>query len=322
MGARAVETPVGFDYDDVLPTVRRAHPYASHADAEDAVQVAVEEHLKKGVPLTAANVVQRARSRLLSAMKRDARTLSLDAFEEKDVDQAPVELAIYEVDFDSHVRLAEADENPVLAERKRAALAGSSGAIRPRGTYVRASRYTDEQIAEVRRLRKEERLKFIEIEEQTGIERSYAAGLCRGTCRILPSCEGWTDEKMIEAVKIFARREGRAPTYREGQQRQDLPNPSVLFDHGRTWRQLLDEAGVPSTREWRRGAPWSFDEAVKVFREFYEREGRMPRSAELRNPLPSSVTTAKLFGTWSMATVRSIVEGAPPTLASADLCPT
>jgi hypothetical protein len=313
---RSIESSVvEFDYDDVLPTVQRVHPHASLADAEDAVQVAVEEHLRKGVSLIAANVVQRARSRLLTAKAREARTLSLDAFREADEDSTLVEVAIDEVDFDSHARLAEADENPVLAERKRAALAGASSGIKPRGTFARGSRYTDEQVAEVRRLRGLG-LKYADIEAQTGVERSYAASICRGKWRVMPSTEGWTNEKLDVAMQTFAKRRGRAPTYQEGQQRPDLPNRSVLSERGMTWRQLLDRAGCPSTREWRRCAPWTFDEAVRIIRDFVEREGRWPRNPDLRSPLPAAMTVRGLFGTWSMAEVRRIVEEAPPLLPS------
>lgn len=99
---------VDFDFDDVLPTVRAAAPGASTEEAEDAIQTAVVEHLRKGTPLTAPNVVQRAKSRLIDARKkRDNRHASLDAFREKDEDHAGFEFAVVEVDFDSHMALAE-----------------------------------------------------------------------------------------------------------------------------------------------------------------------------------------------------------------------
>lgn len=274
-------------------------------DVEEAVADAVVEVAAIGEPIRSpASVVStRARWRMLKLVKRAEREVSLDGLSSAD-DESPREIAIFEDDLDVHVEISEANDHPILAARLRAAAAGASPILAPRGTRSRTSRYSDEQIAEVRRLRNEEKLKFAEIAELTGVEKSYCSQICRGRARLLPSTEGWTEARMIEAIEIFARREKRAPTYQEAQQRADLPNPSIACERwGVTWRQLLDRAGVPSSREWRRCAPWTIEEAKAVLLDFYHREGRVPRKSDLRSPLPAPMTVRNLFGSWSMRVV-------------------
>jgi DNA-directed RNA polymerase specialized sigma24 family protein len=121
---------VAFDFDDVLPTVLRAHSAANRDDAEEAIQVAVAEALEKGWEMTAPNIVTCARRRLLNAMRRRERSnVSLDAFLEADEDTAPKEIAIEEVDFDSHVELAEIAANPVMRRRMEAVKRGNRPVI-------------------------------------------------------------------------------------------------------------------------------------------------------------------------------------------------
>jgi hypothetical protein len=306
-----IETMVEFDFDDVVATVGRFDSRANRDDAEEAVQQGVERLLRRGEPLYAAYVVNKARSCLSNAMKRrEQGNLSLDAFLEEEVDEAPVELAVEEVDFDAHVALGDVERHPVLSIRKAALEAGAAPVVAPRGSASPNGRYTDDEIAEVRRLRATG-AKFAEIETQTGVERSYAAAICRGKHRVLPTADGWTDERMIETVRIFARDEGRPPTYQEGHRRPDLPNPSTLTNKGKTWRWLLREAGCPSPyegqRQWRK--PWTYDEARAILRDFFERHGRMPHSRELRSPLPAGNTIHRLFGTRRSEVLKAMVLG-------------
>lgn len=277
-------------------------------DVEEAVADALVEVAevaeREEVRSASALVSMRARWRMLKLVKRADREVSLDDLSAGDEDEPPRDLAIAEDQLDVHVELSEVEEHPILAARLRAASAGAAPILAPRGGKSHAARYSDEQVAEVRRLRNEEKLKFAEIAELTGVEKSYCSQICRGRARLLPSTEGWTEARMIEAIEIFARREKRAPTYQEAQQRADLPTPSIACERwGITWRQLLERAGVPSSREWRRSAPWTLEEAKAILLDFYHREGRIPRKSDLRSPLPAPMTVRNLFGSWSMVVV-------------------
>lgn len=302
---------------DFAETVRGRVKGLSHDDAEDAISVAVSELLEKEPdhidfdrPLGGL-IVNLATWRAKSVKERaEARNLSLDAFAESDEDHRPVEVAVTEDQLDVHLELREYEGHPIMADRLRAASVGAAPIVAPRGASSHAARYSDEQVEEVRRLRNEEGMKFADIAEATGVEKSYCAQICRGRARLLPATEGWTEARMIEAIEIFARREKRAPTYQEAQQRADLPNPSIACERwGVTWRTLLDRAGVPSSREWRRCAPWTRAEADRAFWDFFEQNGYWPRTKEeLRNPLPSAVTSHKLYGTWRVSEIGRILE--------------
>jgi hypothetical protein len=135
-------------------TIQRAHSAASIDDAEEAAQTAAAELWAKGTPLTAPNVVTRARSRLRDRFnRREARNLSLDAFREEDIDEPSIELAVIEVDFDSHVQLAEVQQHPVTARKLALLQFGGAPRIMRRGAASRLARYSDEQVNRARALR-------------------------------------------------------------------------------------------------------------------------------------------------------------------------
>lgn len=205
---------VAFDFEDVLPTVRRAHSAATRDDAEDAIQTAVAELLEKGTPLTAPNVVTRARSRLLNAKaRRESRNASLDAFREEDVDNAPVELAIEEVDFDSHVALSD----PVTDARRRAVEGGcrSCRGWTPETVLVALQHYThvNGRPPAYRELMVDPNLPY-----PTTVKRWYptlnealkAAGL--RTRKHLIERPPWTFDEAREALRDYVADNGRLPT--------------------------------------------------------------------------------------------------------------
>jgi hypothetical protein len=238
--------------------------------------------------------------------RREAGNLSLDAFEESDDDEAPIELAIEEVDYDAHITLSEAKDNPILRERLRNVAVGASRALSPRGSACHSSRYSDETVAEVRRLRKTDRLTFRAIEERTGIERSLAADWCGGRGRLTPTTPGWTRSRAVRTVRTWTRRTGRAPTYGDGQRDPRLPNPSAAHRLFGSWRLMLHAADCPSPYTGRRLTAWSREEAAEVIRAFVHRNSRWPSSQDLiaEPDLPSPATCHRLFGTQSAAGLR------------------
>lgn len=303
MGTEAVE----FDYDDVLPTIRRAHPDASLADAEDAAQVAIEEHLRKGVPLTAANIVQRARSRLITAKTRGARTLSLDAFQESDADSAPLEVAVEEVDFDAHAELAEARRNPILRLRLEAAEQGAVATVRARGSTTHTTRYPIETVNEARRLRQDEGQSFEAIARQLSVSPAIIQRWCRGEARRMES-PGWSRELIIEAFQAFAREEGRRPTTEDVKWDKRLPALNVLYRLFPNMADALRAAGLPTCDQRRR---WDRDGVLDALLEFKDRTGRWPRHADIRDRpsgLPTYGSIERLFGTSSLVRLRKLAE--------------
>lgn len=305
----AVAPKIEFDRADVLPTIRRAWSSATVDDAEDALQTAVAELLTKGTSLTAANVVTRGRSRLISMKsRREAGNLSLDAFRESD-DDAPVELAIEEVDFDARLMLSEATGDPILRERLRNVAAGASRALAPRGTACHQSRHSDETVKEVRRLRSDDSLTFRAIEDRTGVERSLAAQWCRGVGRLTPTTPGWTTARARQSVQAWSRRHGRPPTYEDGQRDPRLPSPGTADRLFGSWRAMLEATGHPSPYAGRRLAPWSSDEGRRVIRAFVHRTGRWPsRQDMITEPnLPSPATCGRLFGTQGAAKLKTVI---------------
>lgn len=240
--------------------------------------------------------------------RREASNLSLDAFRESD-DDAPVELAIEEVDFDARLTLSEAKDDPILRERLRNVAAGASRALAPRGTACCQSRHSDETVGEVRRLRRDDGLTFRAIEDRTGVERSLAAQWCRGVGRLIPTTPGWTTARAGHTVQMWTRQHGRPPTYRDGQRDPRLPTPSTADRLFGSWRAMLEAAGCPSPYAGRRLARWSKDEGRRVIRAFVRRTGRWPsRQDMITEPnLPSPATCGRLFGTQSAAGLKTVI---------------
>ncbi len=240
--------------------------------------------------------------------RREASNLSLDAFRDSD-DDASVELAVEEVDFDARLTLSEAEDDPILRERLHNVAAGASRALAPRGTACHHSRHSDETVAEVRRLRRDNGLTFRAIEDRTGVERSLAALWCRGADRLIPTTPGWTTSRAKQSVQTWARRHGRPPSYKDGQRDPRLPSPGVADRLFGSWRAMLETTGCPSPYASRRLAPWSSDEGRRVIGEFVHRTGRWPTSQDMitESALPSPATCWRLFGTQSAARLKTII---------------
>lgn len=231
---------IAFDFEDVVPTVQRAHRHASRDDAEEAVQTAVAEGIEKGWDLTARNVVACARFRLLSAKeRREAHNLSLDAFTESDVDEAPVELAVAETDFDSHVQLGEAAENPILRRRIAAAKVGTAE-LRRRGAaaVTRGKAWPDETVAKVRRLRAEG-VSYAEVTRRTGVPPTTISNWTTGGFREAPTADTrWSRELIREAIRAYVAEEGRLPNTTDSRDPR-LPSARTVQDFYPDWAAAL-----------------------------------------------------------------------------------
>jgi hypothetical protein len=223
---RAAE--VAFDFDDVTPTVRRAHSAATREDAEDAVMTAVAEGIEKGWELTSRNVVACARFRLLSALeRRERRNLSLDSFAEDDGDSVPVELAVEEVDFDAHVELSTARSNPILRQRLEDGLvkAWSRELI---AEALRAVHREDGKLPVSETMKTDPRLPAQSVFYRyydSWEEAVRAAGL---VYTVPPPRNRWTVEQGTAVLKEWTAAHGRLPTADELRNGSALGLPSQM----------------------------------------------------------------------------------------------
>lgn len=298
---------VAFDYADVLPTVRAAAKGATREEAEDAIQTAVMEHLDKGVPLTAANVVQRARSRLLNArQRRDNRNASLDALREDTEDSAPVELAVAEVDFDSHAELAEARRNPILAAKLARAERGGAAELRRSGTASPSLRYDDETVARARALRSQGKT-WREVAEAVGVRQATVERWGQPGRRPAVAETGWSFERIVEAVKAVWREDGKPPSYGQCNRDPRLPESRTIRKHCGSWTAVADAAGFEPQKAFTKR--WTDDAVEAGILGFERREGRLPvwRDFKADPNLPPLAKLHILYGTARAAAVLEII---------------
>lgn len=301
---------VAFDFDNVVPTVQRAHSRATREDAEDAVMTAVAEGIEKGWDLTARNVIACARFRLLTMKeRREAHNVSLDEAMESDVDSAPVELAVEEIDFEAHATLAEAASHPVRSKRLELIQSGAPSRLMRRGAASRLARYPDEEVELARQLRKAGR-SFPEIAAVVAAPQKTIEVWCRRASRVTPATLGWTRELMVEAMQHFEREEGRRPVEKDLRGDSRLPTIETTRRLFGRWGAALEAAGMPYSPP---PPKWDRETALAAFREAAGRLGRFPSHTELRargSGLPSYGVIERLFGTTSLERIREIAEAA------------
>ncbi len=224
---------VEFDFEDVVPKVQRAHSRANRADAEDAVMHAVEQLIAAGKPLNTANVVQGGKCRLIDAFRHKERgNSSLDAALESDVDSSPVELAVTEVDYETHVRVSDVRRNPVLALKADRVERGSYPENRRAGSACPATRYPLDVVERARALRAEN-VPYKDIVDRLGgsVHIRTVEKWCREGSRTLPSGGGWSRESIFDAFRAFVREEHRPPTHEDCERDPRLPVIKTLIRH-------------------------------------------------------------------------------------------
>lgn len=303
---------VTFDFDKVVAKTQRKWPRARREDVEDAVGEAVAGFFEKGGDWGEGAVVQAAYWRLTTMQgRREASNVSLDAFREEDEGEAPVELAVHEDDLDSTVRLSEAAGNPVLALRLDAAQRGAHPRVAPRGANHQDARYSDEVVAEARRIRDEEKATYKAIAERLGVAHEQTVRYwCQGSSRCVETRPGWTRDLVIEAILQFDREEGRRPVETDMRSDPRLPSWTTIRRLFGSWAAALEAAGYPiKRRRQARLAKWTRRELRTALKTFFAEHGRWPRFGDFReaNGLPAPPTLERLCGTTSIPKIRQLL---------------
>lgn len=294
----AAPATVDFDFEDVLPTVQRAHSRANRDDAEEAVQTAVAEMLEKGEPLIAPFVVQKARSRLSNALSRRERgNASLNAFEEEEErdDRPPKAIAIVEDDLDDLLATADLDE--ISLRVLRIVDRGGAPYLAPRGALHPSAKHSDEQMAQVRQLR-QQGMTFVEIEQATGVSRYLASAHMRRRVRVADSEPGWTRELAVAALCAHRTLLGRVPRLRDLEGNPATPSPKTLERLFGSFVAALEAAGMESVYADRSSQRWTPKRIAEALLDFHRQEGRWPVEAELERgdrALPSPATLGRQY---------------------------
>lgn len=303
------------DIDDIVEKTKRREGL-NHHDAEEAVATAALKLLEQSAEgeefrNDPGRLV--ARSRLYASnlrRKRERGNASLDAAREDDVDRAPVELAVDEVDFDLHAEVTKLDDHPVLRRRLEAVRAGATHHFVPRGSSSPVCQYGDADVTRAKQLR-EEGLTLKEVAEIVGCSESSVSAWCCRRRRVC-STEGWTRELAIFAMKLFAEEEGRRPKWTDFRGDQRLPSSFPLnriFGKTNTLRKALEAAGFEI--EAGPGVAYSDGEIKSAILGFIETKGRPPKWREWRaaNGLPSPHVLYDRFGTAKVDVILNQLEG-------------
>lgn len=293
------------DFEGIVDTVHRQVRGISREDAEEAVSEGWLILQSKADQLDDGPIngwlVRAARFRAMKIRDKAKRVTSLDELEESDVDEGPrFQARADDFDLDSHVRLSELDDNPILRRIREAAEAGVQPVVAPRGAASHRSRYTAEQIEHVRLLLGEGVLTQRQIEDVTGVAQSTVSAIARRKCHVLTT-EGWTRELVIEAIRLWHATHERVPTTRDFASDPSLPSEGTLARYFGTYRVAIVAAGLtPPYGTSKRTLRYTDREVTEIIVGFYEREGRWPTALEyrtLRPELPSQSTVYRRFGT-------------------------
>lgn len=274
----------------------------SQEDAEDAVQdawIVLAEKADRLEPGPIGGYLRgTARNKAMKIREKRQRTTSLEALSEAAGDGSRVLIDPQSESLQSHVELDELVDDPVAKRALEAAESGAAPCVAPRGMNHRSARYTDAQIAEVRCLR-QQGFTFREIETRTGVPAGYGPALVKRESRVTKSSEGWTRELVLECIRRFQRKFGRAPVYRDAEGNLTMPSPNTVRRLFGSWQDAIREAGLKPVYGDRRMTAWGDDEMVLAFCGWRVEHGHWPSRGDMvADPsLPSPATTRRRFGT-------------------------
>lgn len=298
--------------DGLVEAVLRTVRGITRQDAEDAVQEAWLVLAQKADTLDPGPIggylMRTARFKAMHFRDRRKRTVSLDALIDDLGDSATMLADARGWSLDAHMALAELDRDPIATKALDAAKKGAAGQIAPRGVNHRCGRYTDRQVAQVRALRAEG-LTFPQIAKRTGVPVGYCSMLASRRARVTETTEGWTRPMVLDALRRFAARTGRAPRHRDAYGDRTLPSVNTAKRMFGSWRQAVREAGCEPVYGGRRVRAWTMDEMAQAFCAWRLRTERWPTMADMAasHELPSPATTRRHFGTQNAMRLAQVV---------------
>ena len=276
----------------------------SREDAQDAVQEAWIVLSEKAADLEPGPIggylMRTARFKALGIRDRSSKTRSLDAMVEAAGDSAVALMDRKQPALEAGLELNELESDPIAARAVAAARDGAAAQIAPRGINHPSGRYADEQIAQVRALRRRG-LSYVEIERRTGVPAGYCHQVVTRKARVTESGEGWSPRLVIECLRRFQREAGRVPRYRDLERNPAMPSPQTARRIFGSWVAALRAAGLEPAYGDRRSEPWSLAEMAAAFCEWRLRRCRWPDRKDMTKDasLPSPATVRRHFGSQS-----------------------
>jgi len=295
--------------DGLVKTTSRAS--LNWQDAEDAVQDAWLVLHEKASQLEAGPVggylMRTARFKAMHARSNTNKATSLDALVEVAGDSVSA-LSDGAFSLDASADLAELSCDPVGVQIVQSVGRGGAAHLAPRGENHQNARYTDAQVDQVRILRREG-VRPCDIERQTGVPASYVHALARRASRVTGTTEGWNRSRILEAIRRFHARHGRAPRYHDNDPL--LASPTTVAKHFGSWGAACSEAGVVSAYAGRRTKAWTVEEITRAFCGLRLELGRWPTLSEIHehsfSALPSLATLQRRLGSNSRRTILETV---------------
>jgi len=290
--------------DGLVRSIQAQVAGISREDAEDAFQdawVVLAEKADRLDPGPIGGYLRGAgRYKALHIRDRSRKTTSLDGLTEVAGDASEVLADHRFSSFDSHLELSELSDDPIAVRALDAAKSGGAAYVAPRGVHHRCSRYTDEQVEQVRRLRAQG-LTYTRIESLTGVPSGYGPALVKRTNRVAESSEGWTRQLAMEAIRRFHRKHDRAPRLRDAERNLTMPSPNTACRLFGSWTNAVRAAGIEPAYGDRRIKPWTTAEMTLAFCAWRLRHGRWPNKNDMAadESLPSPATTRRHLGTQS-----------------------
>lgn len=124
---------------------------------------------------------------------------------------------------------------------------------------------------------------------------SYTNAVTLAGLELKPGRKGYTEEELLDKLRICAKRVGRMPTCKDFERFPDLPAASIYFNRFGSFRKALELIGYDLAPL---PAEMSDEEMLRLYREFADELGRRPTHEDIdANPkLPSSSAYYSRFG--------------------------
>ncbi len=126
--------------------------------------------------------------------------------------------------------------------------------------------------------------------------------------------QSWDRQKMITSLQKKAKELDRTPTVADCRSDKNMPDPATYARHFGSWNNALKVAGLEI--QYPHQQPYSSDEELLVILwKKAKKLGRKPEVADCRSDknMPSPVTYAEHFGSWSKAVDTMILKSAFPS---------